>query len=87
MGTKNTTKNIVGQSFSILKATNDNLKVLMDKKEQGRKDHGCKELKDDQGPNKHTRTRLKKSKVMKDRELDESWASIENMIFLADQDA
>ena len=85
MGFENTMKKIVGQSCSILKATTENIKVLLDKLEWGRKDHGTKELKDDQGPNKRTRESSKKLWVMEDEEIDELRASTVNMNILADQ--
>lgn len=53
--------------------------------EKGRKDHGNKDLRDDQGPSKCTRVGSKKSEAMDDKELDELRASIVKMNILADQ--
>ena len=56
----------------------------MEKLEQGRKDHGNKELRDDQGPSKLTRGSTQKFEAMKHKDLDKLRASTVKINILVD---
>lgn len=81
-----TVKKLTNQNRSILKTVADDINTLLNKFEQG-KGQGSKEVKDDQGPSKHTRTNSKKTEGVEAKQMDDLKASAENMNILVDQAA